>query len=73
MATALAFTLAEAAQILDPPMTEQQLRAIVHALGWQPDSQRYTGRAGRPTACYDATRLWQLHAAVAPFIGIDVV
>ena len=73
MATALAFTLAEAVEVLDPHMTEQQLRAIVTALGWQPDSHRHTGRAGRPTAAYDATRLMQLHAAVAPFIEIDVV
>jgi hypothetical protein len=73
MPTTVTLTLAEAAQVLDPPMTEQQLRAIVTALGWQPDGHRHTGRAGRPMACYDATRLMQLHAAVAPFLGIDVV
>jgi hypothetical protein len=73
MATALAFTLAEAATVLDPPMTEQQLRAIVTALGWQPDGHRHTGRAGRPAPAYDATRLMQLHAAVTPFIEIGVV
>jgi len=67
MAAAVTLTLAEAAPLLDPPMTEQQLQAIVRALGWHPDGHRYTGRAGRPTARYDATRLMQLHAAVAPF------
>jgi hypothetical protein len=69
MAQAITLTLAEAAMVLDPPMTEQQLRAIVTALGWQPDSHRHTGRAGRPMAAYDATRLLQLHAALAPFLG----
>ena len=73
MVTALAFTLAEAAQILDPPMTEAQLRAIITALGWQPDSHRRTGRAGRPIACYNATRMMQLHAAVAPFLANNLV
>ena len=73
MPTAVTLTLAEASQVLDPPMTEQQLRAMITALGWQPDSHRHTGRAGRPTAAYDATRLMQLHAAVAPFIEIDMV
>ena len=72
MVTAVTLTLHEAAQVLDPPMTEQQLRAIVHALGWQPDSQRYTGRAGRPTASYDATRIMALHGALAPFISNNV-
>ena len=69
MATALTLTLAEAAQVLGPPMTAAQLRAIVAALGWQPEGHRITGRSGRPAACYDATRVMQLHAAVAPFLG----
>ena len=30
-------TLAEAAMVLDPPVTEQQLRAMVTALGWAAD------------------------------------
>lgn len=69
MPATVTLTLAEAAQLLQPPMAETQLRAIVNALGWQPDGHRHTGRAGRPTACYDATRLIRLHAAVAPFTG----
>ena len=68
MATAVTLTLAEAAAVLDPAMTEQQLQAIVRALGWQPDGHRHTGRAGRPAARYDATRLLQLHAAISPFL-----
>jgi hypothetical protein len=69
MPTAITLTLAEASQVLDPPMSEQQLRAIVTALGWLPHGVRHTGRAGRPTAAYDATRLLQLHAALAPFLS----
>jgi hypothetical protein len=67
MPTAVTLTLAEAVAVLDPPMTEQQLRAIVTALGWEPAGQRHTGRAGRPAAAYDATRLMGLHAALSPF------
>ena len=72
MAAAVTLTLAEAAAVLDPTMTEQQLQAIVRALGWQPDGYRHTGRAGRPAARYDAALVWQLHAALAPFISNNV-
>lgn len=65
---AVTLTLAEAATVLEPAMTEAQLRAIVTALGWQADSHRHTGRAGRPTAAYDATRIMALHAALTPFM-----
>src|SRR5437899_2877273 len=68
MAADLAFTLAEAATILDPPMTPEQLRAIVTALGWQPCGKRHTGRGGRPADTWDAGRLMRLHAAVTPFL-----
>jgi hypothetical protein len=62
-----ALTLAEAATLLDPPMAERQLRAIVTALAWQPAGYRRTGRAGRPAPAYDATMLLRLGAALAPF------
>jgi hypothetical protein len=61
-------TLAEAAAILDPPMTERQLRAIITALGWPAAGHRRTGRIGHPFPAYDATRILQLHAALVPFI-----
>ncbi len=75
MAVSLAFTLAEASEILDPPMTRQQLKAIVEALGWQPCGKRYTGHAGRPLVTYDAERIMRLHGALIPFLdhgGQDV-
>jgi hypothetical protein len=69
MAVSVAFTLAEAATVLDPPMTEQQLRLVVRALGWQPAGKRYTGRRGHPEVTYDAGQIMGLHAALVPFIG----
>ena len=68
MPPAVAFTLREAAQVLNPPITEKQLRQIVTALGWKPDSHRHTGRDGRPPACYSAERILRLHAALVPFL-----
>jgi hypothetical protein len=67
MVQAVTLTLAEAAAILDPPVTERQLRAIITALGWQPDGHRRNGRAGRPAPTYSATRLMELHTALLPF------
>jgi hypothetical protein len=68
MAAAVALTLAEASQVLDPPVTEQQLRQIVTALRWQPDGWRRTGRAGHPFPVYDVAELLELHAALVPFL-----
>lgn len=68
MPAAVALTLAEAATVLDPPMSERQLRAIVRALGWPPSGKRYTGRSGRPAPCYEAGEIIRLHAALAPFL-----
>jgi hypothetical protein len=73
MPTAATLTLAEAAAILNPPITERQLRAIITALAWPPDEWRHTGRAGHPAAAYDATRLMRLHAALLPFTSNSVV
>lgn len=68
MAVSVAFTLAEAAEVLDPPLSEAQLRAIIKALGWQPAGKRYTGRDGRPRPTYDMARIQRLHIALRPFM-----
>jgi hypothetical protein len=73
MPATVTLTLAEAAQVLDPPMTEQQLRQIVRALGWEPGGYRHSGRSGRPAASYDASKIMKLHAALVPFLGNNVV
>jgi hypothetical protein len=62
-------TLAEAVGVLDPPMSEPQLRIIVRALAIQPTGHRYTGQAGRPTDTFDATEIMRLHGALAPWLA----
>jgi len=71
METAVTLTLSEAAAVLNPPVTEQQLRQIVSALGWKPAGNRHTGKRGRPWPVYDAARLLELHAALVPFLAND--
>jgi hypothetical protein len=68
----ITLTIAEAAAILDPPMTEDQLHCIVRALGWRPDDRRRNGRPGPPAYAYDATRIMRLHSALIPFITNSV-
>ena len=68
MAVSVAFTLGEAAEVLDPPLTEDQLRRIIRALGWKPAGHRYSGRSGHPPATWDMARIQRLHAALLPFI-----
>ena len=68
MSVSVAFTLGEAAEVLDPPLTEKQLRAIIRALGWQAAGHRYTGRGGHPFATYDMARIQRLHIALLPFM-----
>ena len=64
----VALTLAEAAKVLNPPLTERQLRQIITALGMQPSGARHDGRPGHPRATYNASEILRLHAAVAPFL-----
>src|SRR5258707_13853034 len=65
-----ALTLTEAATILQPPMTERQLRHIVTALGWPPAGWRHTGRSGRPAPTYPWHDLTGLHPAQAPSLQL---
>lgn len=68
MPVATALTLAEAAQVLEPAMTEQQLRAIITALGWQPEGWRRRATRGHPFPTYDAEKILRLHGALTPFL-----
>jgi hypothetical protein len=64
-------TLTEAASILDPPMSEHQLRIIIRALNHpalRPVGRRRNGHAGRPAATYDSTKLHQLHGDLASWL-----
>ena len=68
MQTAVTLTLAEAAAILEPPIAEPQLRAIITALAWKPDGWRRRATRGHPFPEYDAQKILTLHAALVPFL-----
>ena len=63
-------TLAEAATLLHPPMTERQLRMIIRALGWQPAGIRRSDRPGRRTRTYQAAEIMRLHQALTPWLKL---
>jgi hypothetical protein len=67
---AVQLTLSEASEVLQPPMTETQLRMIICALRWRPDGKRHNGRPGHPVATYSAARIFTLHAALAPWLTL---
>lgn len=62
------WTVEDAADLLDPAMTAEQVRALVKAAGIQPAGHRRTGRRGRPAEAYDAEVILRAHAALAPFL-----
>ncbi len=62
------WTLEDAARLLDPPMTVEELRHLVHAARLQPVAARRTGRRGRPAPAYDSAQIMRAHAALAPFL-----
>jgi len=64
-----AWTLDEAAALLDPPMSVEQLRRLVQAVALQPVGTRRTGRRGRPAPTYDSAALLRAHAAIAPLLA----
>src|SRR5258706_12879210 len=63
-------TLAEAATLLDPQISERQLRMIIRALRIPPAGTRPNGYRGRPQHTYPWAELTQLHAALVPWLGI---
>lgn len=69
---AVDWTLAEAAAWLNPPVTEAQLKELVHALGIRPveSAAHAVARSapGRPARRYSAVEIMSLHAAVAPWL-----
>lgn len=58
------WTIEEAAALLDPPITPDELRALLLAARIEPSGQRRTGRRGRPSTIYDPAELMQAHAAM---------
>lgn len=62
------WTLDEAADRLDPAVTAEQVRAMVHLAGLQPVGRRRLG-LGRFRMVYDAQAVRDAHAAVSPLLG----
>ncbi len=62
-------TLAEAAQVLDPAISERALRDIITALRIPAAGVRRNGHAGRPAFAYDAAGILKLHAAISPWLA----
>jgi hypothetical protein len=66
--TDIRFTLAEAAPLLNPPVTPEQLAAMVRALRLHPSGTRRTGRPGRPEQTWDWATITRLHECILPFL-----
>ena len=64
----VALTVDEVVQVLDPPITCDQLAGLIAALGIRPVGKRQQPRRGRPRLTYDAAELMRLHAAVARWL-----
>lgn len=57
----------ELANLLDPPVTVEQVNHLIQYIGLEPCGRRRSGRRGRPTACYDAKIVMEAHTALVPF------
>ena len=64
----VALTIPETAPLLDPPLTEHQLRVIIRALRIPPAGVRRNGRIGRAEFTYSAGELMRLHSALSPWL-----
>lgn len=62
------WTVEDAAALLDPPMSVEQVRALIKSAAIPPAGKRRTGRRGRPIPIYDSEILLRAHAALAPFL-----
>src|SRR5262245_33989129 len=65
------WTLPEAADWLDPPITLWDLRAIINALGIKPvpqKGQRHGQGPGRPRDRYEVAEIIRLHNALLPWL-----
>jgi len=64
-------TLAEAAPLLDPPVTAEQLMRVIAQLpGLLPVGTRAHGKPGPPWLVYDLDVLMELHAALARWLTV---
>jgi hypothetical protein len=56
----------ELADLLDPPVTVEQVFHLVRYIGLEPCGWRRSGRRGRPTALYDARVVMEAHTLLVP-------
>ena len=61
-------TLNELADLLDPPVTIDQVHHMVRLIKLEPCGWRHSGRPARPTALYDAATIMELHSVLIPFM-----
>lgn len=57
------WTVVEAVESLDPPLTEDQLRSLIYRAGLVPIAIRRNGRVGRPRCAYDPDAVLAVHAS----------
>jgi hypothetical protein len=67
-------TLGEAAPLLDPPVTAEQLQRIIAQLpSLNPAGTKPHGRPGPPYLLYDLDEVMELHAALARWLPYPAV
>lgn len=62
-------TVRELADLLDPPVTVEQVIHLVRYIRLEPCGWRHTGRRGRPTALYEAKAVMEAHTALVPLMA----
>ena len=62
------FTLAEAAEVLDPPISVSQLEHLVAAACLPPRGTRHQPRGGRPPRTFPIAEIQRLHTAFVPWL-----
>lgn len=66
------WSVADAVELLDPPMTRRQIRALITLADIRPVGTRSAGRlGGRPAYVYDAHAIQRAHRAAAPMLVGD--
>ena len=55
-------TLKELTELLDPPMTVDQVKGLIAAIRLRPCGRRINGQRGRPISEYDASIVMAAHA-----------
>lgn len=64
-------TVEELADLLDPPMTVSQIKALIYLIRLRPCGGRQTGNRGRPVSVYDPAVIMAAHADMVRHIQIN--